>query len=350
MKAGHTTVAEVFNLRPQSPHSAPRIDPKRDLRPVLSSGGYKPPLRLLPLLLSVLSAAHAGDVLTLKNGRTADCRILSFSPTTVKILWQEKEERDIPVADIEFIDFAPLPGEAAALAKAVGDGASEPLMEFWVKKIPRLPVARSNGGEIGLTYAELLSRNATPDRLARALTVYQQIESADWSAERRGRARAGRLRLMLRQGRAEEVKPEAEKLLKESEDARVLIELQHVLAETAAAKLRALLKEHPRWEQEDDIRPQRDRLFHEALDAYLFPHAFHGAEEDLAARGLWAAAQFYKENGDPDAAREAASDLLQLYPSAAEKSAAEKLLEQIPAAKKPGLPADGPDIPAEVEP
>ena len=303
----------------------------------------------LAVLLNVFTAA-AGDVLTLKNGRTADCRVLSLSPTAVRILWREKEEREVPVADIEHIDFAPLPGEETALANAAGEGVSEPLMEYWVKKIPRLAVPRSNAGEIGLVYAELLSRNATADRLARALTVYQQIESSDWSPERRGRAQAGRLRLMLRQGRAEEVKPEAIKLLTESKNARVLIDVQHVLAETAAVKLRALLKDHPRWEQEDDIRPQRDRLYHEALGAYLFAHAFHGAEEDLAARGLWAAAQFYKENGDPDAARGAAADLVQLYPSAAEKPAAEKLLDQVPAAKKPTLAPDGPDIEADEKP
>ncbi len=301
------------------------------------------------LFLIAACTCMAGDVLTLKNGRTADCRILSFTPATVKILWQDKEEREIAMTDIEFISFAPLPGEEAALAKAVSAGDSNPLMETWVKKIPRLGIARNNAGEIGLTYAELLSRNPTADRLARALTVYQQIESSDWSAERRGRARVGRMRLMLRQGRVEEVKPEAEKLLKESQDARVLIEVQHVLAETAAEKLRALLKEHPRWEQEDDVRPQRERLFHEALDAYLYPHVFHGSEEDLAARGLWAAAQFYKENGETGAAREAAEDLVHLYPSAAEKTAAAELVNQLPPRKKQAGAAEA-DTPAGEEP
>ena len=308
------------------------------------TGGLEARATVLCIFILAVTT-QAGDVLTLKNGRTADCRILSFSPTAVKILWQEKEEREIPVADIEFITFAPLPGEEAALAKAVGTGDSAPLMEIWVKKLPRLGIARSNAGEIGLTYAELLSRNPAADRLARALTVYQQIEFGDWSVERRGRARVGRMRLMLRQGRVEEVKPEAEKLLKESQDARVLIEVQHVLAETAAAKLRALLKEHPRWDQEDDIRPQRDRLYHEALDAWLFPHVFHGAEEDLAARGLWAAAQFYKEHGDPGAARDAAADLVQLYPAAPEKTAAEAMAKDTPPETKKPV-TEEPDIPA----
>jgi Tfp pilus assembly protein PilF len=140
---------------------------------------------------------------------------------------------------------------------------------------------------------------------------------------------------MLRQGRVEEVKPEAAKLMEESQDPRVLIEVQHVLAETAAAKLRALLKDHPRWEQEDDVRPRRDRLYHEALDAWLYPHVFHGAQEDLAARGLWAAAQFYREHGDVEQARHAAADLIQLYPDAAEVKAASDLLQQTESPDKP---------------
>lgn len=348
MKTG-STVAEVCNLRQKNLQSAPRVHSQQSLTPALLSGGFKPPLRLLPLLLTAL-AAHAGDVLTLKNGRTADCRILTISPAAVKILWQEKEERDVPLTDVDYIEFAPFPGEEAALSKAASDGVSRPLMEFWVKKIPRLPVPRSNAGEIGLTYAELLSRITTPDRLARALTVYQQIEAGDWSTERRGRARAGRLRLMLRQGRVDEVKPEALKLLRETENARVLIELHHVLAETAAARLRALVAEHPRWEQEDDIRPQRDRLFHETLDDYLFPHVLHGAEEDLAARGLWAAALVLREHGSPDEARHCAQDLLKLYPLAAEKPAAEKLLAELPQPRVAEKATADPDIPAEDAP
>ena len=71
------------------------------------TGGREARATVLCIFFLTLTT-QAGDVLTLKNGRTADCRILSFSPAAVKILWQEKEERDIPVADIDFITFAPL--------------------------------------------------------------------------------------------------------------------------------------------------------------------------------------------------------------------------------------------------
>jgi hypothetical protein len=303
---------------------------------------------LLLLLLLLAGFAHAGDVLTLKNGRTADCRIISFSPTTVKILWQEREQRDIPLADVEFITFAPHPGEAETLAKAVAEGRGTPLIQLWIAKSPRLAIPRSNAGEIGLTYAELLTREASAGSIERAVKVYEQIESTDWSHERRGRAKVGKLRLLLRQGRGEEMKPQAQAMLKEAKEARVKIELHHLMAEAAAVQLRALVRDHPRWELEDDIRPQRDRLFHAALDAYLFPHVFHGAEEDLAARGLWAAAQLSREHGDTDSARAAAADLVQLYPESPEKAAAAGLLKELPA-KEPEAAAEEPDIPNDPE-
>lgn len=298
------------------------------------------------LLLLFTWFAKAGDVLTLKNGRTAECKVLTFTPTSVKILWQERESRDIPFADIEFITFALQPGEKEALAKAVAEGKGTPLIQLWIAKSPRLGIPRSDAGELGLTYAELLTREAGAGSVERALKVYEQIESADWSQERRSRARVGRLRLLLREGKEDEVKPQAETMLKEAREARVKIELHHLLAEAAALKLRALVKDHPRWELEDDIRPQRDRLFHEAMDAYLFPHVFHGADEDLAARGLWAAAQLSREHGDSDSARASATDLVQLYPDAPEKAAAAALLKELPAEKKANAPAE-PDIPAD---
>ncbi len=309
----------------------------------------RPEVPAAVLLILLTCFASAGDVLTLKNGRTADCQVISFTPTTVKILWQEREQRDIPLADIEFITFAPLAGEAETLAKAVAEGRGTPLIQLWIAKSPRLAIPRSNAGEIGLTYAELLTREASAGSIERAVQVYEQIESSDWSAERRGRARVGKLRLQLRQGKSSEVRPQAAAMLQEAKEVRVKIELQHLLGEAAAMELRALVKEHPRWELEDEIRPQRDRLLHAALDALLFPHVFHGAEEDLAARGLWAAAQLRREHGEPDAARAAATDLIHLYPDAPERAAAEALLKELPAPEKEERLTE-PDIPAETEP
>ncbi len=337
--------------------SAPTLSPARSFNVQRSAFNVRrSPTSLLPLLalflLSLTPRLAAQDTLILKNGRKADCRVLDFTAGAVKISFRATPDtppadRLIPLADIDYVELAPLPGESEALAQAVREGRSEPLMTFWVKRLPWLNRPRTNGGEIGLTYAELLTRVATTDRMERALKIYEQISAADWSAERRGRAQAGKLRVMLRQGRTAEVLPLAESLLKESGDPRVLIELRHVMAEAAAASLAQLEKDHPRWHEEDDLVPRHTQLLHDAFDGYLYPHLFHGAEEDLAARGLWAAAQLSAAQNLTTQAADWSTDLIHLYANQPEAAAARTWLEKQPAkvivAAPQAPPAGDPD-------
>lgn len=295
---------------------------------------------LLLFLRPVIAAeegAAARDTVVLKNGRRAECEILSFTDSAVRLRHRASPEaswteRSIPVAEVDYILFAPLPGEAEALSRALEEGRPDVLMPFWVKRQSLLGRPRSNAGELGLAYAEILTRFPSADRLTRAAKVYERIEAEDWNAGRRGRARAGMLRLLLRQGKFEEVPPRVEKLLAEGGGPRVEIELRHVLAEANAARLRKLLEDHPRWEQEDDVVPERDRLLNAALDGYLFPHLFHGAEEDLAARGLKAAADLARENGNVAQAEAWCQDLLKLYPGTPEARALRTAVKAGPAA------------------
>lgn len=298
------------------------------------------------MVIAVLTAAsaltpavRAQDTVVLKNGRRADCRILDFTADAVRISWKPDaaappRNRDVPLADVDYVELGPLPGETDARAQAVKESRSDPLLPFWAKRVAWLGRPRSDAGELGLTYAELLTRQPTTDRLERALKVYQQIESSDWSGERRGRAQAGRLRVMLRQGRTDEVKPLAANLLEKTGDPRVLIELRHVLAEAAAASLTQLEKDHPRWQDEDDVVPEHDRLLNEALDGYLFPHLFYGTEEDLASRGLWAAVQLSLAQNQTAQASDWALDLTKLYATSPQAAAAADLLVKRPVAPR----------------
>jgi len=268
------------------------------------------------------------DTLVFRNGRRAECEVLGFSAEAVRIRRGGGEQRDVRLADLDYVEFGELAGEEEAKRKAVAVRSATPLIVYWVKRQVWLGRPRSPAGELGLLYAGLLLAEATPDRMERAGKVYEQIEAGDWSAERRGRAKAGRLRLLIRQGKVEEARPEAERLLKESEDPRVVIELRQVLADAAAEQLRVLVAAHPRWEEQEGIRVERGRWFHEALSGYLHAHVFHGAEEDLAARGLWAAVQLYAGAGEREAARACAGDLVKLYAGMAEAGAAERWLEE----------------------
>jgi hypothetical protein len=278
-------------------------------------------IAMVVLVMGVIAVA-AADTLVLRNGRRAECEVLGFSADAVRIRRGGEEQRDVRLADVDYVEFGELAGEEEAKRKAVETRSATPLIGYWVKRQGWLGRPRSPAGELGLLYAGLLLAEPTPDRMVRAEKVYEMIESGDWSVERRGRAKAGRLRLLIRQGKVAEARPEAERLLKESEDARVVIELRQVLADAAAEQLRVLVAAHPRWEEEEGVRVERGRWFHEALSGYLHGHVFHGAEEDLAARGLWAAVQLYAGAGEREAARACAEDLVKLYAGAAEASAA----------------------------
>jgi outer membrane biosynthesis protein TonB len=111
------------------------------------------------------------------------------------------------------------------------------------------------------------------------------------------------------------------------------------MAEASAATLTQLEKDHPRWQEEDELVPRHTQLLNEAFDGYLYPHLFHGAEEDLAARGLWAAAQLSSAQKQNTQAAEWAGDLTQLYQISPEATAAAAWLKQQPAAPAKPEPA-----------
>ena len=305
----------------------------------------------LLLLLAATSPARP-DVLFLKIGNQVPCTITAWTDRAISVSLKDANAsttRDVPPAEIDYVEFQRPAADTAALTRAVEESRPDPLMETWVRQIPWLGRPRHMGGELGLTYADLLMRQPTADRLQRAMDVYSKIESADWDPARQTRARAGRLRVMLRQGRHAEVQPEARRLLTESDDPRVLIELNLVLAENAATQLAALVRDHPRWEQEDDIRPEHHHLLQESLDGYLFAHVFHGAETDLAARGLWAACQLFETANSLDDARSAAEDLTKLYAGTPEATTAATWLEKHPAAPKKAPPAAAHAVDEEAE-
>lgn len=214
---------------------------------------------------------------------------------------------------MKFIDFEPVPGEAETLDNPLAlDIVS--LRRLWNELAVNLDRARSNVGEIALIYANRLLEEG--DDLAKqdALPVFDRVRHEDWSRERKGRAEVGRLRALMATGEAAAAAVEAEVLAAESEDPGMLIEARYILAEASFAKLKAIDEENPRWEDDDEVRPVREALYHETVDRYLFPYLFYGSEVEEAARGLWGARLVYLHSGDADAAASCADDIVNLYP------------------------------------
>ncbi len=232
-------------------------------------------------------------------------------------------EVSIPRRQIKRISFAQSPEAKAALQN--GDAAE--LAKLWQQREPYLNIENSDSGQFGLAYAEALLERAGEGDAALAIDIFGRIEANDWNRERRAQANNGRLRGMIADGMADQAVEQARALADQSEDPEVLIEAKYVLATAASKQLAQLLDENPRWQEDQWVRPERNRLYHEALNLYLFPYLFYGTYGAEAARGLWGAIEIYQQAGENDLALQTARDLVVLYQDTREADKAKTLLE-----------------------
>lgn len=287
-------------------------------------------------LLAALSATAQSpqpaptDVLQLKTGVSVPCRILATNATKLKIEYRAASgvgsiTRDVPWADVQAVDFAMDDAFRAALAST--DIAA--LEAMWNRHSAMLARPHHPVGDLGLSLAKL--GLAGSDAAGRALSVQvcRMIESADWEESRRTQARLLRLRLLVAMDRKDEALTEARALLNDTTiDPEMSMHAQLLLANTDLDALKRLEEENPLWSDDDLVRPERERLFHATLDAFLKPSLFHGTLEIPAAEGLWGAAQLLHFDGNLSAAANCARDILNLYPSASQADKAKAFLAQ----------------------
>lgn len=264
--------------------------------------------------------AFSIDVLHLKEGDPVKCEILDITDQMVRIKVSIKvpggdafSTKIVPVAEVALIDFGPLPGETLLLESATVDDLGE-LEALWNGSRANLHRPNSSAGEIGLLFAAMLLESGKAGAAGRALDVYSRIEKGDWDERRRPRARQGRLRTLLALGRIDDAVKEATEIAMGTEDRGILADAKHILAEADFDKLKKLVEENPRWEEDDEVRPERNALYHDVIDRFLHPYLFHGSDEEAAARGLWSAIEVHLLSGEEEEARRRAGDLVALYP------------------------------------
>ncbi|NNE92993.1 MAG: hypothetical protein HKN23_15215 [Verrucomicrobiales bacterium] len=275
-------------------------------------------------------SGQAGDVLHLKNGQAAEVKIESITDELLTYITEVKlpngqtgiAKRTVPVEQINFIEFGPVPGELDVLEDP-GTPTIEEIDAVWDKKFSNLHRPRSNAGKIGLMLGEALLRDEKSEfRWNRALELYDLIRETSWSAEDKAAARKGRLQALIRLGDIDTAIKEATQLASETEDATMLIEAKFVLAKADFERLQKLEEENPKWMEDDTILPERNRLYHTTVDQFLWPYLFHGTLEEQAARGLVAAGEVYRFAGKEDESKACFEDAVKLYPGtdAAEKA------------------------------
>ncbi len=232
-------------------------------------------------------------------------------------------EVSVPRQQVKRISLAQSKSEQQALE----NNDLEQLAKIWSARKQYLVLEKSDSGQFGLAYAECLLERAADGDVDAAIEIFSDIEANDWNIERRALANNGKLRSMIASGMAGEAVEQARELAEQSEDPEVLIEAKYVLATAAREQLDQLLEENPRWQEDQWVRPERYRLYHEALNYYLFPYLFHGTYAKPAARGLWGAIEVYLQAGEEELAAETARDLLVLYGDTEHAKRAAELLE-----------------------
>lgn len=289
---------------------------------------------LLPVAWADSEEPVAADVLILRNEMRRVGKLVDFDDQYFRIQVQIVEGQppatiSIPREEVVRIEFAEDPEMEEFFAQATGADLME-AARFWGAGERFLSQPRSAAARVGIRYAELLLSSGSPVFMQRAYDLFSRIEREAWSPEDRAGARRGRLQAMIAMGNAREAVEEATELAEESEDPAVLIEAKFILATAADQELRELEEENPRWMEDPFVRPERERLFNEALDLYLHPYLFFGSETGPAARGLWAATELYYFAGEPAEAVESARDLVVLYPGTPQAERAADFLESLP--------------------
>ncbi len=257
-------------------------------------------------------------------------RVVSYDSRGIKlevllVAGQPPAQVTIPYSEIARIEFAPNANEIALLAAP--EKNERAILDGWAQRRPLLAMPASNAGEFGIAAANLLLSGTAPAEQEQALAIFQAVESSDWNDDRRSLARRGRLRAMIALGKGTEAVAEARKVAEEAEDPEVTIEANLVVGEAAFAQLKKLQEDHPRWEDDVNVRPERQRLLLEALDHLLHPSLFHGSDGEASPKGLWRALEVCEFDGRRTHAIELATDIAVLYPGTPEAQKAADFLK-----------------------
>jgi tetratricopeptide (TPR) repeat protein len=232
-------------------------------------------------------------------------------------------------SDVDRVEFSSDEAQERMLKNATAANLSD-IEALWREKRVWLGVPKSSAGAVGLVYGDLLLRNGDLASARKALDLFRAIETGTWSHHLAMRARQGRLRAMVAAGIVQEAVVEAKEIERVAEDPAVLIEAKFILAKAAEKALRKLVEDNPRWEEDAFVLPERNRLYEEAVELYLYPALFFGSEIEVASRGLWSAVEVYRFAGDLKQALEASLDLVEIYPGTSYARWAQDLIDTLP--------------------
>jgi len=225
--------------------------------------------------------------------------------------------REIPQVDLAGVSFSLTPREAE-WHRQPAVAAVEPLRVYWETRKATLRVPGSNVGETGMVLAQSLRVMGDSAALEEAWKILDHIREQDPENGRVERAGAEQVTIdfirSVGSGNFVEADKLAWSITEHADNADAMLLATAFLADRHFTELKATEEEHPRWIDDDEVRPLRTRLYHLSLDFALYPSLFLGSREKEAAAGLKMAAAVYQFTGAHVLMKSTLEDLAMLYP------------------------------------
>jgi hypothetical protein len=288
----------------------------------------------------ILSTVCGQDLIHFKDGQPAiraQVLLMAVDLLKVRVILDTAQgtawaDRQYSLTDVSFIDFAVPPDVQAMLDKPTAADLPK-LIGIWNEGRSHCHRPQHYAPRVGLTAAtlSLINAAASAGAAGRALEIVVHIEKAAWGEPERHEATRLRLQALMALGRTAEAEALAKELMAKPTTPPGLATEAHLTQALASeVRLEAFLKAHPRWMEDDEAKPEGERLFHQTVDLFLWPSLFQGTGAELAARGLLKAAAVLKRRGEAAAARATAEDILLHYPESSSLKAAQAFLTTLP--------------------
>ena len=293
-------------------------------------------LRNTAFLLPLFPILLLPDTVTLSDGSRKTGRVLGVEQDMLILSAQPVPglptvELRFPKTRITAIEF-----EENTQRDSFIHGARKPdlpeIALLWERFAPLLTAPGSPSARIGLRYGLLLLEAGAPGGLTDPLPLFEKIAASP--AEREA-AKQGVLRSLLSSKQWARAETEALSVARSACGTPLLAEARLAIGFVQSARLRELLQENPRWQEDDFVRPERNRLHDSALDGLLGAALLPGVPPEMAARGLLGALRVYEMDGNPPHARAVATDLASLHPTSNEAASARDWLNANPLPPQP---------------
>jgi len=267
-------------------------------RPELDEISWKDFSRGAPLKVRIVQAA--GQTLTVEKALPAGL-------TT----------RSIPFSDLADVSFTFTPRELA-LHQKPAIASIPPLRVYWETRSATLRFAGSNAADTGLVLAKSLRLAGDAASLAEAGKILDQIRGQDPMKYRVELASSEQTAtdfiLSQQRGKIEATDKLAWEITEQALHNDATLLATAFLADRHFDQLKVTEEANPRWIEDDEVRPIRERLYNLSLDFALYPSLFMGTRQAEASEGLRRVAEVYEFTGANLLAKNTLEDLAALYP------------------------------------